>query len=259
MKTICILLLLLISVPSFSQIRLANTINCRAEVRYTVLEGIGEKYYALQELEDQYLLLIYNMDHSIYQEIRFKTPSEITFSYFEIRHVSTHLFNLDDKIEFALVGDCSGFVVLNEEGNPLLVSKNADGCRYELINKSNGALLFLPVNWSQVEVYELPGKMIHEYTTSTEIKTPIANLKTTTAFPNPAKTEVTITYELGQFSYGYLNIYDQSGVVVKTLAINKQNNSLTLNTSNLPKGLYIYEIRSSDNHPIGQPNKLLIQ
>lgn len=267
MKTRFIIAFVLFSINSlvFSQLTLVNTDTFYGRAGFTVLEGIGEKYFTvknqLSNENESYHLKIYNLDHSIYKEINFDFPEDIHFSDFTIDYVSTRLFNLDDKIEFVVKGDCSGFAIFDEDGDLIFISEESNGCRAEITNTSDKALLFLPVYSypdNRMEIYELPGKICYEYTPSTDIKSRIVDLKNTTVFPNPAHTEVTIIYDLGANDYGYLNVYNQSGLVVKTVIVNKIESSITINISQLSEGIYIYEIRSANNQLISESNKFIV-
>jgi len=62
-------------------------------------------------------------------------------------------------------------------------------------------------------------------------------------YPNPAKDQVTVTYELTEScSFANLNIYDVKGQLVKTIELkNKKvgNHKEVISVGKLPKGAYI--------------------
>ncbi len=145
MKSNLIIALILLSINSktFSQLNLVNTESFYGRAGFTVLEGIGEKYYTVKSHRssenESYLLRIYNLDHTIYKEVNFDFPEGTSFSDFTVDYVSTRLFNLDDKIEFAVKGDCTSFGVFDEDGDVIFISEDGNACRAEITNTSNGA------------------------------------------------------------------------------------------------------------------------
>ena len=76
------------------------------------------------------------------------------------------------------------------------------------------------------------------------------------AFPNPASQQVTVQYSLNE-SHGNIVIYDILGHCVKVIDINNGNNSVMVNTSDLPSGVYMYGIL--DGRRSLQMKKLVIQ
>lgn len=248
---------------AYSQINLVNTETFYGRAGFTVLEKFGEKYFTVNNqregADNLFCLKIYNMDHTLFKEIRFDLPE---YSDFTIDYVSTRLFNLDDKIEFAVLGDCQGFAVLDEEGNLLLNSEYSNACRSRITNTSSGALLLLPIfsmNNEKIEVYELPGKICYD----SSVGTNSSNLKVdhlqTKAYPNPAKSTLKIEYGVLDSDYGYVNIYNLSGVVVKAVKINKYESSINIDVAEFPKGLYMYDVRTPDNKRLSQSGKVLIK
>jgi hypothetical protein len=69
-------------------------------------------------------------------------------------------------------------------------------------------------------------------------------------YPNPFSSTTTIEFQLPEASYVQLKVYNVAGMELNTLAdgqFNAGNYSLTLDATNLPKGIYIYKIVTSDH------------
>jgi hypothetical protein len=62
-------------------------------------------------------------------------------------------------------------------------------------------------------------------------------------FPNPSNDKISISFNMKLNSNAVLNIYNSIGALVKSIALSKLNNeNLTLDISELPKGIYVVEI-----------------
>ena len=55
--------------------------------------------------------------------------------------------------------------------------------------------------------------------------------------PNPANTYATVSFS-NVVAKGFVKVYDQVGKLVQNVVINEQTNTLELNTTNLPQGIY---------------------
>ncbi|GGG03926.1 hypothetical protein GCM10011344_00320 [Dokdonia pacifica] len=74
-------------------------------------------------------------------------------------------------------------------------------------------------------------------------------------YPNPASNQVTLTYA-GQAPLQELTIIDMNGKIVRNLSLENFQNSQTIDTSNLSKGIYFLNIQSTENTSI---QKLIIK
>ena len=74
-------------------------------------------------------------------------------------------------------------------------------------------------------------------------------------YPNPASNQVTLTYA-GQAPLQELTIIDMNGKIVRNLSLENFQNSQTIDTSILSKGIYLLKIQSAENTSI---QKLIIK
>ena len=63
-----------------------------------------------------------------------------------------------------------------------------------------------------------------------------------TSYPNPAKDQLTVNYELTQVNSPVLTIYNLVGSKIATYALNGQSGRLDVNTSAFQTGMYFYAI-----------------
>jgi hypothetical protein len=64
-------------------------------------------------------------------------------------------------------------------------------------------------------------------------------------FPNPANTQVSLNYFLGEASQGIVTLTSATGKLVYEEEINRNTGSLHLNTSNLSNGMYLLKVQSN--------------
>jgi carboxypeptidase T len=74
-------------------------------------------------------------------------------------------------------------------------------------------------------------------------------------FPNPANDEAIISTSKVITNGGFM-VYDQTGQLVISEDINEQTNKITVNTAQLPQG--IYTVRVNDNGEFAKPVKLVV-
>ncbi len=71
-------------------------------------------------------------------------------------------------------------------------------------------------------------------------------------YPNPAKDELTITYQLTG-NNGLFNLYDILGRSLKTIEINTPSGTTTISVADLPTGIYFYKFTSQgDSDKLGK-------
>ena len=74
--------------------------------------------------------------------------------------------------------------------------------------------------------------------------------------PNPANTYATVSFS-NVVAKGSVKVYDQVGKLVQNVAISEQTNTLELNTTNLPQGIYSVVVFNG-NDLASKPVKLAI-
>jgi hypothetical protein len=240
--------LLLIQAKVISQISLINTYDIAVYI--ADIEDVGYKYYGIDYSTNQ--VLMYNTDHTLWKTINIATPENSTID--EIAYVSSRLFNSDNNIELLVVfneyietSDTSGYFIyttkiVNENGVTFLdVPGGGYSAVYE-IGKDIANLLVYVYDFSvspfevSTNIYSIPG-----LPTSTNEET--SGIMLENAFPNPAKSYITIPYKLeNKTTNASIVIYNELGSEVYKGTISPNSNNYRLNTSVFSKGVYFYSI-----------------
>jgi hypothetical protein len=237
-------------VNSRAQINLEKTYPASADL--TQLSVSGYKYFLMDVTNNQCLL--YNMDHSEWKAIKLSVPAGMYL--YDIRYVSETLFNTDNKVELAytyysydttMLYYTYYTMVVNEDGLELLY---LPGCSYVQVKASgtNGTKLlgyvydYSILLWTMnTVVYSLPGNMpngVIPLEGDTYLNRP---------FPNPSNGMVTIPYHLPDgIGSAEIRIINGSGQVVKSYRVDRTFNNLQIQTADLPKGGYIYQLKINE-------------
>jgi hypothetical protein len=236
-------------ITSKAQIYLEKNYN--ASTGLTQLANSGYKYYLMDVVNNQCRL--YNMDHSLWKTINLTVPAGLIL--YDIRYVSETLFNSDSKVELAYIYYSYDTALLyytyytkiiNEDGLELL---SIPGCSY-LEVKAPGTygtkMLAYVYDYSIVVwtlntlVYSLPGNLpTGEYSIEGD-----ASQKR--PYPNPASAMVTIPYQLPDgINTGEILLMNGSGTIMKAFRVDRTFNELLIQTADLPKGVYIYQIKTN--------------
>lgn len=80
--------------------------------------------------------------------------------------------------------------------------------------------------------------------TFTNLSTDDFSLNSTSVYPNPASDKISIKSKTNLLS---VNIYTQTGALVKETLINGETNEVDINVSNLKSGVYMLEIRNGSD------------
>jgi len=249
MKKILIFLFLVISVATQAQITLDKKYDFSASV--VNLETEGYKYYLMDVPNEQ--CRIYNMDHSIYKTISCNVPNGYYLS--DIKLVSQNLFDTDSGIEilftyykYVATTDSYYYIygtrIANENGNVILT---IDGSRYNYVNKTGEDTyqlfsycfdysVFPEIVWTNI--YNLPGQINSSAAMVSDSQDILLK-----SFPNPATKSVKIEYELPEnVDSGKLFFYNSNGQPLSSFLIDGHSNFLNLSVSQLPKGMYFYNV-----------------
>jgi len=66
-------------------------------------------------------------------------------------------------------------------------------------------------------------------------------------YPNPAKDEAYIDYQLPEGQKGTVSFYNITGQLLSEYAISNGSNKLTINTAKYKSGIYFYKVLVNDN------------
>jgi len=262
MKQLTSLFALLFCISSvFGQITLEQTYNHSGT--YTALANSGDKFYVMDVGAKQ--CRIYNTDHTLWKTLNLSVPAD--HYLYDIRFVSENLFTVDNSLclayiyyNYNAVGQYYTYTakVIRENGTELLT---IPGCQYiYALTLTDGSTKMTTYSYDyslfpytiQTRVYDLPGQM-----TSHSISEAQPLLNVLSAFPNPAHTYTTIPYELtaGELS-GELVITSTDGKIIRTIAINNTGSDVRIETTQFPRGIYLYYIQSGNRK--SQARKLVI-
>ena len=247
------------SILAMAQISLENTYMYSASVSEI---SDNEYSYFLMDVPQQQCRL-YTTNHTLYKTINLPVPQDYYAS--DIKFVTKHLFNADDKIELLCIYEKyvtteSGYYVqyalsvLNEDGDQLLNLPNGGWAEINQVESATKLLaysyVYNPAGYYDVitSVYGLGGS-------SSVINS--VNQQEGLVFPNPASDYIMIdTQSLPQINDGEFSLFTIAGQKILTRPINSgQNFSLPVNK--LSAGSYIYTIKSKNN--LIQSNTIIIK
>jgi hypothetical protein len=231
---------------------------------YTKLAISGYKFYVMDVGQSQ--CRIYNTNHSLWKTINLSVPAN-NYLY-DIKYVSENLFTTDNSLclsyvyyYYDAVNDYYTFTakVVKENGTELL---SIPGAEYLYVHSLEGigtkmvayvydySLLYYTI---KSRIYDLPGELLSAAGSEIDPTIQLQN-----PYPNPAGDFTNVPYQLpeGQFE-GTLTITDINGKIKDIFRIDRNFPSLHLDTSEYPKGLYLYQV-SSGNYTSGT-QKLVVQ
>jgi hypothetical protein len=231
---------------------------------YTHLKYSGDKFFLMDVTSNQ--CKIYNVNHSLWKTINLPVPANHTL--YDIEYVSENLFTNDNSLSLAYVYyhyDATNYYytyytkIIKENGTELLY---IPGCMYlstHLINQSDTKLLAYVYDFSvspytiQTRVYDLPGQL-----TSFIEEPEGSEWFTATAVPNPSNGLVSISYSFpDEEEKGEIIIMDLRGSIIRTFMVTKSSGQVTVNTSGMPKGNYLFYVRA--DHYLSKTEKLIVQ
>ena len=165
--------------------------------------------------------------------------------------ISQHIFNNDDELECMIRyvseggGDYSEkFVLFDSKGNIIKDFGNAYHMwwynnLYLINNQSYIIIARYDRNYKATfEIYSVPTTVNPNQLKSATISNP-----TLSAFPNPAKTFVNLSYNVSGVEDAEMVITDASGRVVERRIVNAMQDNLRLNVANYKRGMYFYEVQ----------------
>jgi hypothetical protein len=237
--------------PSMAQITLEHTYT-GVSAAYINLPVAGYKYYVMDVANSQ--CRMYNNDHSVWKTINLSVPSN--YYLYDIQYVTENLFNTDNSIELLYVSYIYNSAlayytydtrIANESGTVLL-SIPGGGYSYIYPAQTGSKLFIWTYNYAvspytvNTSVYTIPGQVNTAAIDYPEYSTQ----QFRSAYPNPAKNEVTIPYTLpSNVKQAELKLYAMNGQLVKSFVIDHTFSSILVPTSELPAGMYMYRIESN--------------
>jgi hypothetical protein len=253
MKQITFILTLLLSVSIHSQAQISpEQTYTGVSAAYIKLPVAGYKYYVMDVANIQ--CRIYNNDQSLWKTINLSIPAN--YYLCDIQYVTESLFNTDNSIELLYVSYTYNTAlayytydtrIANENGTLLL---SIPGAGYSYVYPAQtGSKLFIwvydfAVSPSKVNtmIYNIPGQT----SAANSDSPPAAQVPLHNAFPNPATNAVTIPYNLpANIKQAELKLYTVGGTLIKSFTVDHSLNTIVVQTSDLPSGMYLYRIESA--------------
>jgi hypothetical protein len=166
--------------------------------------------------------------------------------------ITQHIFNNDDEYEFMVryklkdyngSNESSKLILFDSKGNILKDFGSAFWLEWPnllyLIN--NQSYIIVEKDYTEnsaIEIYSVPTTV-----NPNQLKSATISNSTLSAFPNPAKTFVNLSYNVSGVEDAEMVITDASGRVVERRIVNAMQDNLRLNVANYKRGMYFYEVQ----------------
>lgn len=239
MKKLLLSLAIAVANFSFGQITLEHVFPAGETAK--VYKNENQTFYFTTKFESN-TINIYNSDYSLYKTINVQSPAGFgTVSFPDADNfqfaISKHIFNNDDKLEIVVSfgSGISKLQIINEDG---VIIKNFDNEYYDydielFTDKTTNKNKLVVLNTTNAsEVYILPSSSL----ASKEIE----YQKKLSAFPIPTNKTLNIFNPVN--GANKVEFYDVSGKMVMSKSFNINENRISVEVENLPKGNYIYKI-----------------
>lgn len=262
MKRLLLFVLLLSAVFANAQITLLHTFEEYGVWAYspTIVEDVGFYCYMTDSIDDPAnyhyhytTYYFYDSEFNFYNSFQFKVERYSDISLFPTRH----LIDSDDGLEFIVsVGEPSSTYlimhsyIMEEDGTIIYEFDNSNGHDFEFVLVNNEIRLLRNVSYLvggnyeyELEVYGTGGNYSSEE---------FHLVSSSMAFPNPARSNITLPYELADGETATMTIYNINGQLIERFEIGSHFNQVQLNVNNYSPGIYLYEYK-------GRSNKFVVQ
>lgn len=195
-----------------------------------------------------------NTFSSDFSSVTIKNFQFSSISGYEIDDVeiTQHIFNNDDEYEFMVryelkdyngSNESSKLILFDSKGNILKDFGSAFWLDWPnllyLIN--NQSYIIVEKDYTEnsaIEIYSVPTTV-----NPNQLKSATISNSTLSAFPNPTKTFVNLSYNVSGVEDAEMVITDASGRVVERRIVNAMQDNLRLNVANYKRGIYFYEVQ----------------
>jgi hypothetical protein len=243
------------------------TVNAQPSLEYTYpvstsichLEQSGDKYFTMDVTNMQ--CRIYNMDHSLYRTINLSVPAD--YYLYNIQHVSEHMFNQDDLIEFVYIyskynpTETSYYYsyetrVINENGLEVL---KIPGAGYtEILETQDGSRKFLVYVYDFYQVPATTQTMVYSLADEPMKSGPIQQQhRLGNPWPNPSRGAINIPVNLPpDAGPGTLILYNMQGQEVLRQAVEGEQEFIIFPDGVLIPGTYVLKLKSGKRETQGK-------
>lgn len=262
MKRLLLSVLLLSAILANAQITLLHTFeeDGISVCSPTIVEDVGVYYYVTDSADEYDLhhyptFYYYDSEFNLYWSRQFEHGRYEGIGLFPTRH----LIDTDDGLEFIVsessltyYGSRVHSYIMEEDGTIIYDFTNGDhdGFEFKLVN--NQIRLFRYVGYfvgsgmaddMELEIYGTEGNY------SAEEFHLVTN---SVAYPNPARSNIIIPYELEDGETATMSIYNLNGQLIERFEIGSHFNQVQLNVNSYSPGIYLYEYK-------GKSNKFIVQ
>ncbi len=224
----------------------------------TIVEDVGLYYYTTDSIDDPAnfyyhytTYYYYNSEFNLYWSRQFKVARYSGISLFPTRH----LIDADDGLEFivtefsssALGGSHNHSYIMEEDGTIIYDFTNGSNSSFEFKLVNNDIRLIRSVGYfvgsytpddMELEIYGTGGSY------SAEEFLLVSN---SVAYPNPAKSNIILPYELSERETATMSIYNLNGQLIERFEIGSHFNQVQLNINSYSPGIYLYEYKGRSN------------
>lgn len=265
MKRLLLLALLLSACCVNAQITLLHTFeeDGVSVCSPTIVEDVGVYYYVTDSADDYNIhhypsFYYYDSEFNLYWSYQFEVGRYAGVNLFPTRH----LIDTDDELEFIVNESemmASGYsrvhsYIMGEDGAIIYDFSNAKeqviGSSFEFVLVNNEIRLLRNVSYyeigtpyNELEVYGTGGNYSAE-----EFHLVVNSV----AYPNPARSIITLPYELAEGETTIMSIYNLNGQLIERFEIGPHFNQVHLNVNSYSPGVYLYEYK-------GRSNKFIVQ
>ena len=261
MKKILLLVFLLSTVFANAQITLLHTFEKESvsACAPTIVEDIGMYYYMTDSTDESTIhhyptYYFYDSEFNLYWSFQFEFGRYENISLFPTKH----LIDNDDELEFFITEYQSGIshtsthsFIMAEDGTTIYdFGFGYESNSFEFVLMNNEIRLLRNVSYydlglytSELEVYGTRGNYSAEE---------FQLVSCSTAYPNPARNNITLPYELKEIEKATMSIYNLNGQLIECIEIGSHSNQVQLNVNDYVPGIYIYEYKGRNNRFIVQ-------
>lgn len=265
MKRLLLSALLLSALFANAQITLLHTFEEDGVSAYspTIIEDVGIYYYITDSIDDPSnyyyhytTYYYYDSEFNLYWSRQFKVARYSGISLFPTRH----LIDTDDGLEFIVSESTSTAFgssrvhsyIMEEDGTIIYDFTNGDNNGFEFKLVNNQIRLFRSVGYF-VGSYTADDMELEIYGTGGNYSSEEFHLVTNSAaYPNPARSNITLPYELVDGETATMSIYNLNGQLIERFEIGPHFNQVQLNVDGYSPGIYLYEYK-------GKSNKFIVQ
>jgi type IX secretion system substrate protein len=248
-----------------AQLTLDQTYTNTSNIQIVLFSSNGTKIMVVDTGSTQ--VNFYNTDYTLWKTVNVPAYPGYKFTG-NVYAISDNLFNSDNLVEmiasYSVPTGSYPYTLyesqsFNESGTVLQDFGSAASFGVHDINGNYKLFANAYYNYT-TKIYSFPGTMPCGQCGALGVEMPKTNGNTngdiSQAIPNPSNNQVTINYNLPPGAEANLILVNTTGQTVKSIPVNSSANSVTIDNTNLPAGVYYYNLSGSGIPSTG--NKMII-